>query len=104
MVKEEAAPKGCPLLGSDRWVRPQHVMYCRVSASFAFLRIHSVVVLTLGLSDPSWAYFFINLVLLIREYAFNSFLRRKHQLWPFHLCDLAVGLEVLASCFDVSLY
>lgn len=73
MVKEEAAVKGCPLLGSDRWVRPQHVMYCQVSARFTFLWIHSIVVLTLDLSDPRWAYFFINLVLLMKECAFDSF-------------------------------
>lgn len=73
MVKEEAAVKGCPLLGSDRWVRPQRVMYCQVPASFTFLWIHSIAVLTLHLSDPSWAYFFINLALLIKECAFNSF-------------------------------
>lgn len=73
MVKEEAAVRGCPLLGSDRWMRPQCVIYCQVSASFTFLWIHSIVVLTLDLSDPSWAYFFINLLLLIKECAFNSF-------------------------------
>ena len=104
MAKEEAAVKGCPLLGSDRWVRPQCVMYCQVSASFAFLWIHRIVVLTLSLSDPSWAYFFINLGLLIKKMCRQQILRGQHQLWPFNLCDLAVGLEVLASCFDVSLY
>lgn len=67
MVKEEAAVKGCALLGSDRWVRPQRVMYCQVSASLAFLWIHRIVVLTLGLSDPSWAYFFINLERLLEN-------------------------------------
>lgn len=97
MVKEEAAGKGCPLSGTDQWARPQRVMYCQVAARFAFLWILKIAVLTPSLSDPCWAYIFINLVPLVKDCALNKFPKKTHLVsviwqwaWRFGFLDVSL--------------